>query len=358
MLLPSAIAAAPTCAPAPLLPPLAPHFVLAAQARVHDLRIPVMAALADTTRRLLHVLLGQCPKDDPARLAPISRARMAEKIGKSLPTVDRSLRELEEATLIERLPQYAPGERRAGKPHPVVHTRLTELAISALGLSPMSAVSKPSEKASPSPKGQADALVDNHPQESHCRQEVQTPALQQSPSMHNSSEATARTPAPLQPLLTVMTGPQVWHLTGLAGRAGVRLENILQRMRSAILAARQPFNYLRKLVLCGRTWTSPTLPERQEAAATARQDARAAAEDAVTGFLAKSAGQWLANGDASVLLQVQGTTCEEHRHDGRRWVARLLNPITDVPRVIAALDAGRLRTVERETAATLLAARS
>lgn len=335
----SATAAAPACAPAPLLPPLAPHFVLAAQARVHDRRIPIMAALSDTGRQLLHVLLGQCPKDDPASLAPISRARLAEKIGKSMPTVDRALRELVDATLIERLPQYEPGQRRHGKPHPVVPTKLTEQALGLLGLSPMRAVSQPSEKTSSSPQGQAAPPVDKQPEPK--------------PADSKTWEET-RTPTPLRPLLAVMSGPQVWHLAGLASRAGGQLEDILARMKSAILAARKPFNYLRKLVLCGRTWTSPTLPEKQEAAATERQAARAAADDAVTGFLASAAGQWLVNGDQSVLLQVQGTTCEEHRNDGRRWQARLLNPSAEVPRVIAAMEAGRLHAIDDEAARAIV----
>lgn len=339
MLLSTATAAAPACAPTPLLPPLAPLFVLAAQARVHDSRIPTFAALTETGRKLLHVLLGQCPKEDPANLAPISRERMAEKIGKSVPTVDRALHELVDATLIERLPQYAPGERRHGKPHPVVLTKLTETALGLLGLSPMRAVSKPSEKALPSPKGQAAAPVDNQAQE---------------PAPTSCSAEETRTPEPLRPLLAVMTGPQVWHLTGLAGRAGTRLEDILVRMKSAILGARRPFNYLRKLVLCGRSWTSPTLPERQEAAAAERQATREAADAAVSGFLASAGGQWLANADSSVVIEVQGATCEEHRRDAKRWQARLLNPAMEVPRVMSALDAGRLRVIARDAALSLL----
>ncbi len=323
-----------------------------------------MAALSDVARQLLHVLLGQCPKRNPAHLAPISRERMAEKIGRSVATVDRALRELVTATLIKRPPQYEAGERRRGRPHPVVPTVLTELALQLVGLSPVTAVStSPSE--TQSLQRQAEAPVDKKPQEpapaapldeaqtSAPLQPLEMPAANQDQAQRITPEE-ARTPAPLRPLLAVMSGPQVWHLTGLASRAGVRLEDILQRMHSAVLAARRPFGYLRRLILCGRTWNSPTLPERQKAAAVERQAARAAAEDAVTGFLASHAGHWLASVDSSVVLQVVGFTCEEHRHDGRHWQSRLLNPATDVPRVIAALEAGRLRAIEHAAAAALL----
>lgn len=119
----------------------------------------------------------------------------------------------------------------------------------------------------------------------------------------SSSPAADCLPADVRMLADVggITVAGVRLLMGAATRAGTRLGDVLSAAGEAVLEARQPFGYIKKLIDCGRDWSSVARERRCQDAGRQRADQK--------------------SGELQRLLQTMGAGTM-YSHEKRRFVWR------------------------------------
>lgn len=326
-----------------------PDLILAAQRRLDELFL--LGDLRKLPRRAYRVLREHLGKLDLHQLRcgacfELTSHELEEALDCCERTVSYAHSDLVAWGLIER-----PAPSLRGRRSPVWRTFLTPRALALLLVDQAQGVAPPLDKEQTLSGGQGAA-----PQ---AGKEVVHNPRQPAPALSPSGQR-FHLRRDLAPLLQVLVPRQIKKLLSIAKRARVWLQNIMAHRLPEILRANDPEGYLVHLIHSGEDWTRPaataaTAPVDGTASVRAPQNSGEAATAAASrAFLSANAGRWLAKPDRSALLQVLPDRLIEHASFGRRWLEGVV-PEGALPKVMLALDAGRLEFLEAASAEAILA---
>lgn len=246
--------------------PLPPEIIRDAICRVTDPDFPI--PLTPSVRWALSILLRRVEAADGTRDFWVRRLNFAQLVDRCDKTVTNWLNELESQGLIEREQNRSHwGAFRS------LTVRLTETATHLLGLDGASqqARSKALRKKT------SHALLDNQ------QSKETTPA--------EASSKAGRIPEDLRVLQDLgVRETAIFKLMGLASRAGKRLGDVVAAVEPHLIKARNPFAYLRRLVLLDRDFA---FIAREAAAQHAAEEARSAEGSALRAAWEAVAGKTL-----------------------------------------------------------------
>lgn len=333
---------------------LPPHITRSIH-RIITWREGMFASLSTNIAKIILVEILRCTSwKHPDREIRIGNTTLALRINRSIATVKRALKALEEGGWLSREQQRSATNKFMGS-----NTFLSRQAIECLGLEdPLIPVSpffrgsgvsptiggsviqsstkrQQSQQAASGPSEiSATSNCATTPQEtlkidSEAKQplikEAQESVSSMAPAPNRMIEPklfcralngnTITLPKTLEPLLQRLAPHQICRLMGDARRAGHRLEDISIACEKPILAAKSPMAYLRRLIACNKDWAWIRDAGQRQAAADAQ--ATKEAQDMATKkaaqkqFQHENAGRYFMKPDRSRLYHVDNFSCTE-----------------------------------------------